>query len=142
MEDPRLELHRAIIRAGHRLGRAVKPNLERFGLTGPEYGILRHLGAESLTLSELGQRLLKLNSNITALIDNLESRGLVQRVRDGGDRRIVRVRLTEAGRRLRAEAVPSQNRLISELLAGLDEEEVRVLLRLLAKVEEMCGKVP
>lgn len=35
---------------------------------------------------------------MTGLVDKLEARGLVERVRDSGDRRKTRVRITDAGR--------------------------------------------
>ena len=138
MEDTRLLLHRGLVQVSGKMGRILKPHLERFNLSGPEYGILRNLGGESLTLSELSQRLLRVNSNITALIDNLETRGLVQRVRDEQDRRIIRVRLTEVGQKLRNDAVATQNSQIMALLAGMSDAEIDELRRLLAKVEEIC----
>ncbi len=136
--ERRVLLQRTLIRVKHKLLKICSQHLEEFGISGAEYGILRNLGEENLTLSELSQRLLKVNSNITALIDNLERRGLVERTRDPSDRRVVRVRLTEAGFELRERAVPAQNRFIAELLSPLADADVAQLQTLLLKLEEIC----
>lgn len=139
MEDSqRVLLQRTLIRVKHKLMKLCSRHLEEFGISGPEYGILRNLNGESLTLSELSQCLLKVNSNITALIDHLERRGLVERTRDPADRRVVRVRLTEDGFKLREQAVPAQNRFIAALLAPLADADVAQLQTLLLKLEEIC----
>jgi DNA-binding MarR family transcriptional regulator len=138
MEAKRVQLHWSLLRATSKLMRITKGNLEQFGLSGPEYRILLSLGGEEMTLSELSQQLLKVNSNITAIVDNLQSKRLVQRVADSSDRRVIRVRLTEAGKTLRAQAVPSQSRFINEIFAKLTDEETGQLLHLIGKVEKIC----
>jgi DNA-binding MarR family transcriptional regulator len=138
MEIDRVRLHGALIRTTSKLMRIAKGNLEQFGLSGPEYRILSALGEAEMTLSELSQQLLKVNSNITAIVDNLESRDLVKRIADPNDRRVVRVRLTDAGQALRTRAVPAQNRFINEILAKLTDEETTQLLHLIGKVEKIC----
>ena len=51
-----------------------------------------------LTQRELGRKVLTSAGNMTDVIDKLEHRGLVSRSRQPGDRRAVRVELTEEGR--------------------------------------------
>lgn len=140
MEDQRLLLHRSLIRVNDKLSKSLKRNLEQFNLSGPEYGIIRNLGGKALTLSELSQRLLKVNSNTTMMVDVLEAKCLVRRERDDQDRRVVRVGLTPAGERLRAEVVPDHSRYIRDFLAEMDDDEVSDFLRLLGRLEEICDK--
>ena len=140
MEDKRIILYRSLIRVQGKLQKLSKRHLERYNLSGAEYGIIRNLGEETLTLSELSQRLLRVNSNTTAMIDNLEAKELVQRVPDPDDRRVIRVRLTEAGRQLRDQVVPKQNEFIHQLLASLTDFETTALTALLDKVEKICDE--
>lgn len=138
MDDKRVLLYKAILRVQEKLYRLSKIHLERFNLSDAEYGIINNLEDNALTLSELSQRMLRVNSNTTAMIDRLEARGLARREPDPDDRRVIRVRLTEAGKKLRDEVVPKQNRFLQELLAALTDFEASALIALLEKVEKKC----
>ncbi len=137
MEEKRLLLFRALFRTQGKLARLSKFNLEG-KLSGAEYGIIRNLGEQALTLSELSQRMLRVNSNTTAMVDHLETKGLVKREPDPNDRRVIRVSLTETGMKLREEVIPKQERFIQELLAPLTDFEATALTALLEKVEKIC----
>ena len=52
----------------------------------------------STTLTELTRKLNMNNSAMTGIIDRLESKGLLQRIRKGGDRRTVSIEFTDTGR--------------------------------------------
>jgi MarR family 2-MHQ and catechol resistance regulon transcriptional repressor len=140
LEEQKIVLKRALIQVSGKLGKLLQRDLDRYGLSGVEYGILRNLGEEVLTLSELSQRLLRVNSNITALIDHLEQRGLVERIRDREDRRVIRVQLTGAGRALRSRVVPDHNHYVIEMLAPLSAAETASLIQLLGKLQTICDQ--
>ncbi|MFL5606807.1 MAG: MarR family winged helix-turn-helix transcriptional regulator [Gemmatimonadaceae bacterium] len=74
--------------------------LAEVGLSLAKLGALRHLilAAEPLTLSALAERQCCGKSNVTQLVDRLESDGYVMRESDLGDRRTVRATVTPAGR--------------------------------------------
>ena len=79
----------------------VEPRLAASGLTPTQFGVLEailHKGP--LSQRELGRKVLTSAGNMTDLIDKLEGRGLVRRVRQKPDRRAVRVELTPDGRTL------------------------------------------
>ena len=57
------------------------------------------------TLSELAEMLSCVRSNITQLVDRLESDGFVRRVADPSDRRSVRAELTDLGRSKQSEGL-------------------------------------
>lgn len=59
------------------------------------------MSTEGLTMRELATELMCDASNATGIVDRLEKRGLVERSPDPQDRRIKRVYLTAAGRRMR-----------------------------------------
>lgn len=138
MEDKRVLLFKAIFQVQGRLQRLSKIHLEQFGLSDTEYGIIKSLEDSALTLSKLSQLMLKVNSNITAMVDRLEKKGLVKREPDPDDRRVILVRLTEAGIRLRNEVVPKQDAFIRKLLNPLTDFETTALTALLGKVEKIC----
>ena len=85
--------------------RFYKPLLDRMGLTYPQYLAMALLWRDDgQTVGQLGERLFLESNTLTPLIKRLEAAGLVTRVRDKADERVVRVSLTEAGRALAVEA--------------------------------------
>ena len=77
--------------------------LGRHELSAQQYNALRLLQAslpEGLQTMELGRRLISRSPDITRMLDRLETRGLIARERLSGNRRVVEVVITEAGREL------------------------------------------
>ncbi|WP_277188792.1 MarR family winged helix-turn-helix transcriptional regulator [Caballeronia sp. BR00000012568055] len=73
-------------------------------------------------------------SAVTRLIDRLEKRGLLSRVRSEQDRRVVRLALTDDGRAM-AEQVPAIfTRVLDSLLSGFSPEEVGFLKNMLRRI--------
>ena len=77
----------------------VEGALAKTGLSLAKLGALRHLvlAAEPLTLSQLAERHCCGKSNVTQLIDRLETDGFVVRVADPDDRRTIRATVTSSG---------------------------------------------
>lgn len=85
--------------------RAYAPLLEALGLTYPQYIVMIVLWEkDELSVTELGERLALDSGTLTPLLKRLEAAGLVTRHRDREDERVVRVRLTSAGRKLEEKA--------------------------------------
>lgn len=84
--------------------------------------------------SELSDALLVSSGTLTNRLDRLESKGLVERRPNPGDRRSVEVALTDRGRELTDEAVTEHVANERRMLAGLSERERRTLDRLTAKL--------
>jgi DNA-binding MarR family transcriptional regulator len=96
-------------------------------LTGAQARLLSLLSLEPLPMRKLAQKLKCEPSNVTGIVDRLESRGLVERRPDPADRRVKLAAATEEGRRA-AKSLRESLRFAREPLAGLAEEE-RLLLR-------------
>jgi DNA-binding MarR family transcriptional regulator len=99
-----------------------KPLLAPLGLTYPQYLVMLVLWeGDAITVSELGERLTLDSGTLTPLLKRLQTGGFIERERDSGDERRVRVTLTAAGRALKrqAEKVPPQVACASA--CGLDE---------------------
>lgn len=107
----------ALYSASNAFTRAYRPALDEMGLTYPQYLVLVTLGdSDDLTVGAIGERLFLESNTLTPLLKRLEAAGLVERRRDSADERQVRVRLTERGRSIRAEAC----RATVEVAARLD----------------------
>jgi MarR family 2-MHQ and catechol resistance regulon transcriptional repressor len=136
VDDPDIEeAVRAYVKL-MRAARAVTACLERRlaaeGLTGTQLGVLEvilHKGP--LTHRELGRKLLISAGNMTEVIDKLEARGLVRRMRDVADRRQVQVELTARGRALITKVFPRHAANIARAMRGLDKNQLRRLGNLL-----------
>lgn len=130
----------AVYSAGLAFNRVYKPILDRLGLTYVQYLVIVALGRrDDQTVGELGARLFLESNTLTPLIKRLESAGLVTRGRDARDERVVRVRLTEAGHAVAAEAacVPA------ELLAttGMDRTEAAEIKQALKHLRDQLRAV-
>jgi DNA-binding MarR family transcriptional regulator len=83
-----------------------RPLLDPLGLTYPQYlAMLVLWERDGLTVSALGERLMLDSGTLTPLLKRLEGAGLVQRLRDAADERRVLLKLTPAGRALKARAL-------------------------------------
>jgi DNA-binding MarR family transcriptional regulator len=74
-------------------------------------------------------------SNVTGLIDRLESRGLVRRLSSSADRRVKVLELTAAGNRLRSTVLEKMLRPPASL-DRLSAEEQRILVKILKRLFE------
>ena len=87
----------ALLQAADTLGQEAEQLLKAAGLTGAQYNVLRILrGAEpqGLPCRAIGDRMISHDPDMTRLLDRLEKRGLITRVRQTDDRRVVKTRIT------------------------------------------------
>ncbi len=88
------------------------------------------------TMSEVAEGLDVTTPAVTGLVDKLEKRGMVERVRDSQDRRVVRVRLSPHAQQVAEAHVAERRRQMRAVLATLSPEEQQTFiktLRLLAR---------
>ncbi len=116
----------AVYSAGHAFNRAYRPLLEKLGLTYTQYLAMVLLWErDGQTVGELGERLFLESNTLTPLLKRLETLGYVARVRDAADERQVRVQVTEAGRKLRNQALPIPGCILDA--SGLSGKEAKRL---------------
>ena len=114
-------LYPAVYRRFHASRRALPGS----DVTPRMLGVLQHLAASGpLTVGEQAAHLRLGKATVTELVDRLEARGLVARMRDERDRRRVFVWLTDAGRE-RAAAHPRvlEDELLVEAVARMRPEQ-------------------
>lgn len=73
-------------------------------------------------------------SNITGIVDGLETKGLVSRQNDMNDRRIKVLKLELAGRKLQSTIIERLTSMDDTLFASLEQAERRELTRLISKL--------
>ncbi len=127
----------AIYSANLAFGRAYKPILEKLGLTYTQYIALVALWEEDdQTVSGLGEKMFLESNTLTPILKKLEAIGYLTRRRDPEDERQVRVRLTEAGRSLREQALTTtlveQTGLPAPEFAKLQKDVARLRDNLIA----------
>jgi len=118
--DTYIKLRRAVNAVSLREGEVRRAA----GLTESQFGALEalhHLGP--LCQHELAGKVLKSAGNMTTVVDNLERRGLVERRRDGDDRRMVTIHLTDPGRELVREVFPRVAGVLEEAFSTLSAKE-------------------
>ena len=119
--------------------RQVRSRLRsQFDTTLPRFDLMAQLERhrEGLKMNELSRLLMVTGGNVTAIVDQLEKEGLVERLDEPADRRAFRIRLTKSGERTFIEMARAHEEWVVELLAGLSRRDQDGLLRLLARVKE------
>jgi MarR family 2-MHQ and catechol resistance regulon transcriptional repressor len=126
-----------LMRAVNSVTARVHEHLAGADLTLGQFGALEALHfVGSMRHHELAGKLLCTPGNMTKVLDNLESRGLVSRRRDDGDRRCQNVAITARGRRAIEAIFPGHAEGLVRSMSGLtagELEELRVLCRKLGR---------
>ena len=110
--------------------------LEPTGLSLAKLGALRHLAEANapLALGQLAERIACVKSNVTQLVDRLETDQLVRRVPDPSDRRSVRAEITDEGRARYEAGMEAVRAAEAELVAELDLSDRNHLRDLLGRL--------
>jgi DNA-binding MarR family transcriptional regulator len=90
----------ALQKTADTLGQEAEQLLKANSLTGAQYNVLRILrGAEpaGLACSDIGERMISHDPDMTRLLDRMEKRGMITRERQTDDRRVVKTRITSDG---------------------------------------------
>jgi MarR family 2-MHQ and catechol resistance regulon transcriptional repressor len=121
----------ALMRATDSVQAHLSRNVEAEGVTMGQFAVLEallHLGP--MSQCDIGAKLLRTGSNITMVLDNLERRGFVHRLRRKEDRRAIEVSLSPAGRRLIGALFPQHARRITRLFSVLSQRDQQRLASL------------
>lgn len=86
------------------------------------------------TMGEVTEAVSLTNGTVTTMVKKLESKGYVARVRDGLDKRILRVALTEQGKRVHAVHGQFHHNLTKNVLNTISDDEKEMLLKTMEKI--------
>ncbi len=107
---------------------------QRYGITRDQYEVLRILagaGEEGLPRREISRRLAARSPDVTRLLDRLQGRELVSRLRTTSDRRLSLSCITPPGRALLERLRPDVDRAMQTFCLPLPRKDLRRLARLL-----------
>ncbi|MFJ2986397.1 MarR family winged helix-turn-helix transcriptional regulator [Collimonas sp. NPDC087041] len=114
---------------------ALDQELQPLDMTAAQYVIIVKLaGSRSESMAALCKTLSYDPGAMTRMIDRLERKGLVTRLRPLDNRRSVMLELTEAGLRMYPKLTECVAQVIRRFLAGFAQDEVSELKRLLQKL--------
>jgi MarR family transcriptional regulator, organic hydroperoxide resistance regulator len=128
------EAYLSLLRTTDALQSSVEAKLKEFGLTGTQYNalrILRGAGSDGLPCSEIGERMITRDPDITRLLNRLQDRGLVTRSRAKADRRVIYGKITAVGLKLLREMDAPVEQHGREILQHVGQEKLRQLIELL-----------
>jgi len=137
-----------LIRTAEALHAEVSRGLTSEGLTASQFSTLKVLKLRGpLAQRDIATYLLKTGGNVTVVVDNLEVRNLVTRIRDTEDRRIVFVKITPEGEKLFDRVYAPHLKRIRDVMAELQGPKLDNLLELLEALhpstpEPLCYNQP
>jgi DNA-binding MarR family transcriptional regulator len=122
-----------LARVFQKVQRQETTQLRCWRLSPAQFDVLAHVGAsEGLTQQRLADALLVTKGNVCQILDKMERDGLLVRRPSG---RVNHVYLTEAGRTLFEEVVPTHEHFMAQAFGQLSPAEQRQLLRLLTRLD-------
>lgn len=128
------ELLERIEQALIRLGRDQHKTEEKSCVPFAQYVSLRYVAEQPRVVSDLAELLGITTAGTTGLVDRLCKQGLVDRYRDEADRRLVWVRITDAGRAALCEMNRFRSQVLRDRVSVLSAVQLETFTQLLEKV--------
>lgn len=125
-----------LIRVADEITRFLEQVFARFGLTGPQYNVLRILrgaGGPVATM-EVAGRMLQKTPAVTGILDRLEKKGLVKRERSAEDRRVWFCSITGEGQKLIGGMGVEVRKANRDAVRGASQKDLRELAVLLDRI--------
>ena len=129
-----------IARTAEVLSQAMAGFLREYQLSQTQYNVLRILrgaGDPGVTCSEIAERMISRDPDITRLLDRLEARGLVTRERSTEDRRVVMTRIAPDGLAVLSNLDEPLIQLLRNRLGNMDRPSLSSLIGLLEQVRDL-----
>lgn len=128
-----------LVRTSEFLHKRQAAFFKQFQLTPTQYNVLRILrgaGEEGVNCSQISERMLTTDPDITRMLDRLEGRNLIVRNRSTRDRRAVIARITTSGLALLESIDAPLAKLIETQFSGVPKEKLRDLITTLESLRE------
>lgn len=110
-------------------------------ITMPQFICLKILEAKNnCMMKDLAERLQLSLGTVTGIIDRLIKAGFVERYRDDRDRRVVRVKLTEEGKKVLQKVVRKREERLISILGQVDEDDFKVFVDSFKKLVVIMGQ--
>ncbi|QQK77155.1 MarR family transcriptional regulator [Salicibibacter cibarius] len=142
MEEARVErIEKSLRRISYMVKQQGREILNHFPITPPQFIALQYLQESGdLTIGELSAKMYLAFSTTTDLVDRLESNGMVERVKDRHDRRVVRVHILDYGKEIIREVIQKRQDYLTDILAHFSVREIDQLQQTLASLHAEMEK--
>ena len=115
---------------------AYRALFAEYGLTEQQWRVLRTLwDNESLSSTDVAARTLIPAASLVGVLDRLERKGLIARIRSVEDRRVVIAKLTVEGRALERQIAPRLDHIQASVRACVSPEQWQALTQILKEFE-------
>lgn len=121
-----------IVYTGMMINKSAYRYFSRYGITETQFNVLmllKYALSDGLSQVALSRRLVVNKADMTGLIDRLERKKLVERSRDGHDRRINLVKLTRPGREMLLKVEKVYFTEVNRLFRGCAKTEIKAIIR-------------
>ena len=115
------------------------------GISPGQYNLLRILrgaGIAGRTMSEIAERMINRDPDVTRLSDRTVKLGLARRERDGQDRRVVKLFIAPKGLEMLTRLDPAVEQFLKQALGGLGPKRLKQLCELLGEVRAGFREFP
>ena len=126
--------NKTVFRSENKSGTDLSPSFIKslFAFVNPE---------EDYPIGELGKNASVKSSTMTDMVDRMENEGLVERVKDKNDRRLVKVRLTKKGKKTRQEFYKKRRKEFESIFNQLAPEDVHKFIKNMSEATEILKKI-
>ena len=108
---------------------------QEFGVTEQQWRVLRVLWEQKhLTSAQISILTLLPSPSLVGILDRLEKKELVKRLRSSSDRREINITITDKGRELQSEVMPKVKKIQDQIKVILTDPEWRELNKSLEKI--------
>jgi DNA-binding MarR family transcriptional regulator len=130
-----------VLRTADCLQRTFQQKSRDWGVTSTQYNVLRILrGApQGLTCTQIGDRMITADPDITRLLGRLKALKLIRQQRDRNDRRVIWTHISDQGLELLHKMDPVIQQTPKDLFRHMEERELAELIRLLELARKECG---
>lgn len=136
-----VEIEDLLRSVGQILKKRGRDILGNFDITNPQFDallVLREYG--ELTMGELCGKMFLACSTATDLIDRMERNGLIERVRDTADRRVIRLRVLDKGNSIIDEVLEARRTYLASTLSELDVADKERLIQSLDQLNYLMTR--
>lgn len=115
------------------------------GISPSQYNLLRILrgaGIEGRTMSEISERMINRDPDVTRLADRIVKLGLARRIRDGEDRRVVKLFITPKGLETVARLDGPVDKFLKQALGGMGAKRLKQMRDLMNEARASFREFP
>ncbi|WP_240339717.1 MarR family transcriptional regulator [Halobacillus ihumii] len=134
-KDLSLKSFIVLSRASHVVEEKIREAIQKHDLNPTEFAVLEllyHKGDQPI--QRIGKKILLASGSVTYVVDKLEGKELLQRIRCPEDRRVIYARITDKGNNLMDDIFPQHARDVQHIFEELDETEKKTLISLLKRL--------